>query len=70
MSERARKLLREALELPLPDRAEIAADLLASLDGESDEDVEAAWAAEMSGGLATRSPRPMTMSPGTTFAPS
>ena len=47
VSERARKLLREALELPLPDRAEIAADLLASLDGESDEDVEAAWAAEI-----------------------
>ena len=36
-----------ALSLPLNERAELAADLLASLDGEPDEDVEAAWAAEI-----------------------
>lgn len=36
-----------ALALPLEERAELAADLLASLDGEPDEDVEAAWAAEI-----------------------
>ena len=47
MSERARKLLQDAMELPLPERAELAADLLASLDGEPDADVEAAWAAEV-----------------------
>jgi putative addiction module component (TIGR02574 family) len=47
MSDRARKLYEAALELPLPERAELAADLLASLDGERDEDVEAAWAAEI-----------------------
>ena len=47
MSERARKLLHDAMELPLPERAELAADLLASLDGELDHDVEAAWAAEV-----------------------
>jgi putative addiction module component (TIGR02574 family) len=47
MSDRARKLLQDAMELPLPERAELAADLLASLDGEPDVDVEAAWASEI-----------------------
>jgi len=47
MTERARKVLHEALELSLPERAELAADLLASLDGEPEADVEAAWAAEV-----------------------
>jgi putative addiction module component (TIGR02574 family) len=47
MSERAGTLLNDAMELPLPERAELAADLLASLDGEPDADVEAAWAAEV-----------------------
>jgi putative addiction module component (TIGR02574 family) len=47
VTDRARKLYEEALELPITERAELAADLLASLDGESDEDVESAWAAEI-----------------------
>ena len=47
MSDRARKLLQDAMELPLPERAELAADLLASLDGAPDADVEAAWASEI-----------------------
>jgi putative addiction module component (TIGR02574 family) len=47
MSERARKLLQDAMELPLPERAELAADLLASLDGEPTGAVEAAWTAEI-----------------------
>jgi len=47
VTDRARKLYEEALELPLTERAELAADLLASLDGEPDEDVEAAWATEI-----------------------
>jgi putative addiction module component (TIGR02574 family) len=47
MSERARKLLQDALALPVPERAELAADLLASLDSEPDDEVEAAWAAEV-----------------------
>jgi len=47
MSERARKLLHDAMELPLPERAELAADLIASLDGEADPEVEAAWNAEI-----------------------
>jgi len=44
VTDRARKLYEEALGLPL---AELAADLLASLDGEPDEDVQAAWATEI-----------------------
>jgi hypothetical protein len=40
-------LFDEALKLPLERRAELAAALLRSLDGEPDQDVEAAWAAEI-----------------------
>jgi putative addiction module component (TIGR02574 family) len=47
MTNRARKLLQDAMELPVSERAELAADLLASLDGEPDSAVEAAWAAEI-----------------------
>jgi putative addiction module component (TIGR02574 family) len=47
MSKAARTVLDEALQLDLSERAELAAELLASLDGEPDADVEAAWAAEI-----------------------
>ncbi|HMC75516.1 MAG TPA: addiction module protein [Vicinamibacterales bacterium] len=49
MTDRAQALLREALTLPLDERADVAAELLASLDGaETDAaEVEAAWAAEI-----------------------
>ena len=47
MTERARKLLQDAMELPLTERAELATDLLASLDGEPDREVEAAWTSEI-----------------------
>ena len=47
MSKTGQKVLDEALQLELSERAELAAELLASLDGEPDEDVEAAWAAEV-----------------------
>jgi len=47
MSERAEKLLKDALALSVPDRADLIVELLSSLDGEPDEDVEAAWAAEI-----------------------
>jgi putative addiction module component (TIGR02574 family) len=47
MSERARKMLHDAMDLSLAERAELAADLLASLDGEPEADVEAAWASEI-----------------------
>lgn len=46
MTEQTRSVLEAALELPLPDRAEVAA-LLASLDGEDEGDVNAAWNAEI-----------------------
>ena len=50
MTDRAQELLREALTLPVNQRADVAAELLASLDEASTEDpaeVEAAWAAEI-----------------------
>ena len=47
MSKTGQKVLEDALRLELPERAELAAELLASLDGEPDENVEAAWAAEI-----------------------
>jgi putative addiction module component (TIGR02574 family) len=47
VTDRAKYLLDEVLRLPVTDRARLAAELLASVDGEPDEDVEAAWAAEI-----------------------
>jgi putative addiction module component (TIGR02574 family) len=50
MTPRAQDLLREALSLPIDERADVAAELLASLDDVGTEDVatvEAAWAAEI-----------------------
>ena len=50
MTSRAQALLREALTLPIDERADVAAELLASLDDAGVEDpaeVEAAWAAEI-----------------------
>lgn len=46
MTRASRDLLNEALQLPLDDRAEMAAELLESLDV-AENDVEAAWAAEI-----------------------
>jgi len=42
----AQKVLHEALTLSPPDRAQVAAELLASLD-ERESEIEAAWAAEI-----------------------
>ena len=50
MTNRAQQLLREALTLPADERADVAAELLASLDEPSTMDaaaVEAAWAREI-----------------------
>lgn len=47
MSEKALKLLQDVLALPVEDRATMVTELLASLDGESDSDVQAAWASEI-----------------------
>jgi putative addiction module component (TIGR02574 family) len=41
------EILENALRLGLNERAELAAELLASLDGTPDEDADAAWAAEV-----------------------
>ena len=47
MSEQADKLLSEALKLPLPERAHVVAELIASMDGEPEPDAEKAWAVEI-----------------------
>jgi putative addiction module component (TIGR02574 family) len=47
MGKTSEELLEDALRLDLPERAKLAAELLASLDGEADPDAEAAWAAEI-----------------------
>ena len=50
MTSRAQELLREALLLPIDERADVAAELLASLDDVGSDDVasvDAAWAAEI-----------------------
>jgi putative addiction module component (TIGR02574 family) len=47
MTDTAAKLLDEALRLSDSERAELAAKLIESLDAQSDEDVDAAWAAEI-----------------------
>ena len=47
MNMQSQQLLRTALALPESDRAEIAATLIHSLDTETDEDVDAAWAADI-----------------------
>jgi len=47
MGRTAEQVLNEALELPERDRAEVAARLIESLDHESEDDVDAAWATEI-----------------------
>ena len=47
MSEQAEKVLTEALKLPTEERARVAAELMASVDGEAEADAEAAWALEI-----------------------
>ena len=47
MNTTTRKLLEDALRLPEPDRAELAAFLIDSLDQEVDEDAHSAWDSEI-----------------------
>lgn len=47
LSDQADKILTEALKLTTSDRARVAAELIASVDGEPDTDAEAAWASEI-----------------------
>ena len=47
MTTAVRKVLKDALKLDESERADLASELLASLDAEVDEDAEAAWAQEI-----------------------
>jgi putative addiction module component (TIGR02574 family) len=47
MTKAAEAVLAEALRLDVDARAELAAEILASLDGPADPDAEAAWATEI-----------------------
>ncbi len=47
MSGQSQALLEQALKLPLNERAELAEQLLRSLDPVADQDVEAAWQKEV-----------------------
>ena len=47
MSKATQSVLAEALRLDVAGRAEVATELLRSLDGPADPDAEAAWAAEI-----------------------
>jgi len=47
MNAKAQRILSEALALPEKDRADLAGELLESLDALRDEDAEAAWAEEI-----------------------
>jgi len=47
MTKPTEMVLAEALRLDPDSRAELAAELLASLDGPNDPDAEAAWSAEI-----------------------
>jgi hypothetical protein len=47
MSRVARELLAEALRLSPSERSELAARLIESLDPTTDNDIEAAWSAEI-----------------------
>jgi putative addiction module component (TIGR02574 family) len=47
MAARVTHVLEEALGLSAADRADLAAELLSSLDGPADADAESAWLAEI-----------------------
>ena len=47
MSTRTKELLEDALQLTIDERASLASDLIASIDGESDPDAARAWAVEI-----------------------
>ena len=47
MGARVRGILADALSLPAEERAGLAVELLASLDGEPDPDAEQAWVQEI-----------------------
>ncbi len=44
---KSRSIIDSALKLPREERARVAREIIASLDGPSDQDVDAAWLAEV-----------------------
>ncbi len=52
MTAKANQLLEDAMQLPEKDRADLAAQLIESLDTAVDDDADAAWEAEISRRLA------------------
>jgi putative addiction module component (TIGR02574 family) len=63
MGDGARKLLEEVLRLPESEREELATALLASFDGDADEDWLDAWDREISDRLADLQANPQTSVP-------
>lgn len=47
MADQTQRILDEALALPTRERAHLAAELMASVDGEPDPDAQAAWLVEL-----------------------
>ncbi|MCL2725777.1 MAG: addiction module protein [Polyangiaceae bacterium] len=47
MNARAKKVLGEALQLPITERADLVHELLTTLDGDVDADAEDAWGEEI-----------------------
>lgn len=47
MNAHAKDLLRDAMALPVDERAELAEEILASIDGESEASIEALWGTEI-----------------------
>ena len=58
------ELEKQAMELPLPDRAKLIASLIASLDSADEGDVEAAWAEEVARRMAAYRSGQMKAVPG------
>lgn len=44
---KSKSIIANALQLPREERARVAREIIASLDGPADQDVEAAWLAEV-----------------------
>ncbi len=63
MAKPTKDILRKAMELDAADRADLAAELIASLDEEADEDVEIAWAKEIERRIAAIEAGTTTLSP-------
>ena len=68
MSDKATELLKEAVALPLEERADLARSLIDSLDLSNSDDVEAAWQQEIARRIAEVRAGRATMIPWERFA--